>query len=72
MQATWKPHEEHGQLTKRSDLPDTVHAFPKQRKEPLTVYSTSATPLRDWIKYWPSQIAIVLSRSQTSRRLQSI
>ncbi len=36
MQATWKPHEKHGQLTKRSDLPDTVHAFPKQRKEPLT------------------------------------
>jgi hypothetical protein len=34
--ATWKPHEEHGRLTKRSDLPDTVFAFPKQRKEPLT------------------------------------
>jgi hypothetical protein len=36
MQATWKPHEKHGQLTKQSDLPDTVYAFPKQRKEPLT------------------------------------
>jgi hypothetical protein len=36
MQATWKPHEKHGQLTKRSDLPDTVYAFPEQRKEPLT------------------------------------
>lgn len=34
--ATWKPHEKHGQLTKRSDLPDSVYAFPKQRKEPLT------------------------------------
>lgn len=36
MSTTWKPHEEHGQLTKQSDLPDTVFAFPKQRKEPLT------------------------------------
>ena len=36
MSATWKPHEKHGQLTKQSDLPDTVFAFPKQRKEPLT------------------------------------
>jgi hypothetical protein len=34
--ATWKPHEKHGQLTERSDLPDSVFAFPKQRKEPLT------------------------------------
>jgi hypothetical protein len=36
MQATWRPHEKHGQLTAKSDLPDTVFAFPKQRKEPLT------------------------------------
>jgi hypothetical protein len=36
MQATWKPHEKHGELTERSDLPDSVFAFPKQRKEPLT------------------------------------
>jgi hypothetical protein len=33
---TWKPYERHGDLTTRSDLPDTVFAFPKQRKEPLT------------------------------------
>ena len=33
---TWKPHEKHGQLTTQSDLPDSVYAFPKQRKEPLT------------------------------------
>jgi hypothetical protein len=33
---TWKPHEEHGQLTTQSNLPDTVFAFPKQRKEPMT------------------------------------
>jgi hypothetical protein len=36
MQTTWTPHEEHGRLTARSPLPDTVFAFPKQRKEPLT------------------------------------
>jgi len=34
--ATWEPYEEHGQLSTRSNLPDTVFAFPKQRKEPLT------------------------------------
>jgi hypothetical protein len=36
MKATWKPHEKHGALTTQSDLPDTVYAFPKARKEPLT------------------------------------
>ncbi len=36
MQPTWTPHEKHGQLTAQSDLPDSVYAFPKQRKEPLT------------------------------------
>jgi hypothetical protein len=36
MHTTWMPHEKHGQLTAQSDLPDTVYAFPKQRKEPLT------------------------------------
>jgi len=33
---TWEPHEEHGRLTTRSNLPDSVFAFPHQRKEPLT------------------------------------
>jgi hypothetical protein len=36
MKSTWKPYEKHGRLTKKSDLPDSVFAFPKQRKEPLT------------------------------------
>jgi hypothetical protein len=36
MSTTWKPHEKHGELTERSDLPDSVFAFPKQRKEPMT------------------------------------
>jgi hypothetical protein len=34
--ATWKAHTKHGDLTTRSDLPDSVYAFPKKRKEPLT------------------------------------
>ncbi len=36
MRATWKHHEKHGRLTMRSDLPSSVYAFPKQRKEPMT------------------------------------
>src|SRR5271154_3150637 len=36
MKTTWMPHEEHGRLTAQRDLPDTVFAFPNQRKEPLT------------------------------------
>lgn len=38
MRTTWKPRTEHGKLdTKdRKELPDSVYAFPKQRKEPLT------------------------------------
>ena len=36
MKTTWRHHEKHGQLTKQSDLPNAVYAFPKQRKEPLT------------------------------------
>ena len=36
MEATWKPHEKHGELTERSNLPDSVFAFPQQRKEPMT------------------------------------
>ena len=37
-QATWKPHARHGELDTddRQSLPDSVYAFPKQRKEPLT------------------------------------
>ena len=35
---TWKPHEEHGTLSTadKNDLPESVFAFPKHRKEPLT------------------------------------
>lgn len=38
MTTTWKPHEEHGQLSAkdRAELPDSVYAFPDHRKMPLT------------------------------------
>ncbi|MEH1129028.1 DUF6582 domain-containing protein [Micromonospora sp. CPCC 206061] len=36
MRTTWKAKEKHGELTQRSDLPDSVFAFPDKRKEPLT------------------------------------
>ncbi len=38
VEPTWQPHTEHGKLStsERNDLPDSVFAFPKQRKEPLT------------------------------------
>jgi hypothetical protein len=37
-ETTWRPYDEHGKLsTKQQDrLPESVFAFPKQRKEPLT------------------------------------
>lgn len=36
--ATWEPHTVHGELDteERDDLPDSVFAFPKHRKAPLT------------------------------------
>ncbi len=38
MKTTWEPHDEHGKLStaERNDLPDSVYAFPKERKEPMT------------------------------------
>lgn len=36
MQATWMPHTEGGEIHDRAKLPESVFAFPKQRKEPLT------------------------------------
>jgi len=36
--ATWKPDTEHDELSTqdKNDLPESVFAFPKKRKEPLT------------------------------------
>jgi hypothetical protein len=49
-----QPHEKHGKLTKRSDLPDSVFAFPKQRKEPLT----DANHVRDAIARFDQTIDV--------------
>ena len=36
MEATWKPHTQTGEVHDRAELPESVFAFPAQRKEPLT------------------------------------
>ncbi len=54
METTWEPHEKHGTLSKRSDLPDRVFAFPKQRKEPLT----DASHVRDAIARFDQTIGV--------------
>jgi hypothetical protein len=38
MATTWKPVDEHGQLSAedRKELPDSAYAFPGKRKAPLT------------------------------------
>ncbi len=38
MKSTWKPHDERGVLSgaERKELPASVYAFSKERKEPLT------------------------------------
>jgi hypothetical protein len=37
-ETTWRPQTEHGELSTQdqNQLPESVFAFPKQRKEPLT------------------------------------
>lgn len=38
MRTTWEPHTKRGELStkNKNDLPESVFAFPKERKEPLT------------------------------------
>jgi hypothetical protein len=36
MQTTWEPSTEYGKIHNRAELPESVFAFPRQRKEPLT------------------------------------
>ncbi|MGI8725314.1 MAG: DUF6582 domain-containing protein [Methyloceanibacter sp.] len=36
MQTTWKPSTEHGEVHNRAEFPETVFAFPRHHKEPLT------------------------------------
>jgi len=35
-QATWMPSTEYGEIHNRAELLESVFAFPRQRKEPLT------------------------------------
>ena len=44
------PYEKHGRLTTKSELPTSVYAFPKQRKEPggrLVIPISETLPLSD-------------------------
>ncbi len=36
METTWRPNAEHGKIHDRAELPESVYAFRRQRKEPLT------------------------------------
>lgn len=54
MNATWKPHEKHGELTAQRDLPDSAFAFPRDRKEPLT----DATHVRNAIARFDQVIGV--------------
>ena len=71
-EATWKPHEKHGRLTAQSDLPDSVYAFPKQRKEPLT----DAQHVRNAVARFDQVIGVSdadrLWPSRTLRKLQTL
>ena len=71
MQATWMPHEEHGRLSARSDLPDTVYAFPNQRKDPLTDAQHVRNAARGSIRSSAFPMPIGLWPSPTSRRLRN-
>ena len=45
MQTTWMPSTESGVIHNRAELPDSVFAFPRQRKEPLTDADHVRNPL---------------------------
>ncbi|MGD0938567.1 MAG: DUF6582 domain-containing protein [Terracidiphilus sp.] len=70
-EATWKPHGKHGQLTIQSDLPDSVYALPKQRKESLT----DAQHVRNAVARFDQVIDVSnvdrAWRSRTSKRPQT-
>jgi hypothetical protein len=72
MQTTWKPHTEHGKLTTRSNLPDSVYAFPKQKKEPMTDASHVRNALARFDQVEACRMRTAISPSPTSRRPPSI
>ena len=68
-EATWEPHEKHGRLTTESELPASVYAFPKQRKEPLTDAEHVRNAVARFDQSSTSPMKIVIWRSRTSRKL---
>ena len=71
-QATWMPSTEHGEIHNRAELPESVFAFPRQRKEPLTDASHVKNALArfDQVEGVPTPIASL--PSPISRRQLNI
>jgi hypothetical protein len=69
--ATWKPDEDRGRLSTHSNLPDSVFAFPNQRKEPLTDAQYVRSAVARSIKSSMCPKPIESSLSRISRRLRS-
>ena len=67
---TWAPHDEHGKLStaERDHLPESVFAFPKQRKEPLT----DASHVRNALARFDQAVAALCARADERRvRMES-
>jgi hypothetical protein len=71
-QATWMPSTEYGKVHNRAELPESVFAFPRQRKEPLTDASHVKNALARFDQVEGVSDADASSPSPTSRRLRSI
>ena len=72
MEATWMPSTEYGEIHNRAELPESVFAFPHQRKEPLTDadHVINALARFDQSRMFPMPIATL--PSPTSKRPPSI
>ena len=70
-QATWMPSTEYGEIHNRAELPESVFAFPRQRKEPLTDASHVKNTLARFEQVEGVSDA-ESSPSPTSRRRRSI
>ena len=59
-EATWKPHEKHGRLTKQSDLPDTGSASPGAAEESRDV-QPAGTTMKAWSSTDPGRLRRCIS-----------
>ena len=57
---SWEPFEESSHPTTRSNLPETVFAFPKQRKEPMTDAQHVRNAVARLTRCWTCQMRIEL------------